>query len=220
MTELIKIMELLPHSAEVQTELDKITELQTELAKILELPHIAKIQTGLAKILENMPKYSSSDIVHSKITQIRENTGSVTDSGYASLPPLDDKGSIQKVERNENQHFHSNASDINYTNLLDNENQCMDDASSIYTTGPNIPPSKKDAYISLLADDLLNKILTEKPDEDSLDRIFGALPRYLKTFAMKVGSSDSALVCRDVMIFVRRYRKLVVIIFQLWSPRC
>ncbi|KAH8129832.1 hypothetical protein LI328DRAFT_153386 [Trichoderma asperelloides] len=82
----------------------------------------------------------------------------------------------------------------------------MDDASSIYTTGPNIPPSKKDAYISLLADDLLNKILTEKPDEDSLDRIFGALPRYLKTFAMKVGSSDSALVCRDVMIFVRRYR--------------
>ncbi|UKZ90800.1 uncharacterized protein TrAFT101_005797 [Trichoderma asperellum] len=140
-----------------------------------------------------------------------ETFASATDSGYASLPIHEYKGNVQKIERNGNQQFHSNASDINYTNLLDNENQCLDDASSIYTTGPNIPPSKKDAYISSLADDLRNKVSTEKLDEKSVDRICKALPRHLKTFAMRVGSSGSALICRDVMVFVRRYRSEIAI---------
>ncbi|EHK40431.1 hypothetical protein TRIATDRAFT_181285, partial [Trichoderma atroviride IMI 206040] len=78
---------------------------------------------------------------------------------------------------------------------------------SVYTAGPNIQPSKRDAYISLLADDLLNKAFKVTPDEESLERVRKALPLYLQTFAMKVGSSGSALICRDVMVFVRRYRR-------------
>lgn len=148
------------------------------------------------------------------------NFESVTDSGYASLPTHEYKGSAQTTERNENQQFHSNGSDTNYTKLLGNEDQPVDDTGSVYTTGPDIPPSKKDAYISLLADDLLNKALMEKPDEESLDRICEALPRYLKTFAMKVGSSDSASIYRDVMVFVSRYRRLVVTLSQIPLPGC
>jgi hypothetical protein len=74
--------------------------------------------------------------------------------------------------------------------------------------------AKKEAYISLLADDLLTKALIEKLDEESLDRICRALPRHLKTFAMKIGSSDPAPICREVMVFVRKYRKLVGKIVQ------
>ncbi|KAL6904704.1 hypothetical protein GGI43DRAFT_287411 [Trichoderma evansii] len=131
---------------------------------------------------------------------------SITDSGYASLPTHDYKGSVQNTEMKGNQQLRSRGPDTNHTNISDNEDQYMDDTSSIYTAGPNIPPSKKDAYISVLADDLLNKALTERPDEESLDRICEALPRHLKRFAIKVGSSDSALICRDVMVFVRRYK--------------
>lgn len=143
---------------------------------------------------------------------------SATDSGYASLPTHDYKRAVQNNEMNENQQSHSNESDTNYTNILGNEDQSIDDTYSVYTAGPDIPPSKKDAYISLLADDLLNKALTEKPDEESLDRVCEALPRYLKTFAIKVGSSDSASICRDVMVFVRRYRRLAGMLSQLPLP--
>lgn len=152
--------------------------------------------------------------------QIREAFTSATDSGYASLPTHDYKGPVKNTETNRNQHFHSNGSDISCINSLDNEDQPMDDTGSVYTTGPNISPSETDACISLLADDLLNKAFKEIPDEESLDRICQALPRHLKTFAMKMGSSDSALICREVSVFVSKYRKLVHAVFQLPSTRC
>ncbi|KAL7901943.1 hypothetical protein HDV64DRAFT_267145 [Trichoderma sp. TUCIM 5745] len=82
----------------------------------------------------------------------------------------------------------------------------MDDTSSVCTTGPDISPAKKEAYISSLADDLLNKVSKEKLNEENMNKICKALPGHLKTFAMKVGSSDSALICREIMVFVRRYR--------------
>lgn len=149
-----------------------------------------------------------------------ETSTSAKDSGHASLPTHDYKEPVQNTEMDGNKQLHSNGSHIYSTNLLDNKDQSMDDTSSVYTAGPNIAPSKKDAYISSLAHDLLNKALKEKPDEESLDRICKALPRYLKTFAVKIGSSDSALICCEVMVFVSRYRKLVGTIFQLPSPRC
>ncbi|KAF7591806.1 hypothetical protein BBP40_001077 [Aspergillus hancockii] len=82
----------------------------------------------------------------------------------------------------------------------------MDDTDSINTAGPDIQPSKKEAYISAFADDLLDKDLTEKPDGGSLGSIYEALPGLLKTFAMKVGSSDPMQIYRDVMVFVRKHR--------------
>ncbi|KAM0516345.1 hypothetical protein ACHAPE_005492 [Trichoderma viride] len=114
----------------------------------------------------------SGQILPPMAQQLREAFTSATDSGYASLPTHDYKGPVQNTEVNGNRHFHSNVSDINCTNSLENEDNYMDDTSSVYTTGPRIPPSKKDAYISSLADDLLNKALIEEPDEESLDRIF------------------------------------------------
>jgi hypothetical protein len=145
---------------------------------------------------------------------------SATDSGYASLPIHDYKGSVQDIKKHENMRLLSNESHINYTTLLDNEDRSANDTGSVYTEAYNILPSKRDAYISSLADDLLNKTLTEKLGGESLDRIREALPRHLKTFAMRMGSSNSASIYCDVMVFVRKYRRLRDIIFQLSSLRC
>lgn len=57
------------------------------------------------------------------------------------------------------------------------------------------------------------KTLTEKLDEESLERLHEALPRLLQTFAIKVGSSDTMQIHRDVMVFVRKHRRSVDITF-------
>ncbi|KAL6800428.1 hypothetical protein J3E68DRAFT_272313 [Trichoderma sp. SZMC 28012] len=79
-------------------------------------------------------------------------------------------------------------------------------AESVYTADSNIPRSKKEAYISSFANDLLSRIVTEKLHDDSIDIIDKALPKLLKTFALKLGSVDSKQIYGDVMIFVRKYR--------------
>lgn len=80
-------------------------------------------------------------------------------------------------------------------------------AESVYSADFNIQRSKKEVYISSFANDLLSSVITEKLHDDSIDIIDKALPRLLKTFAMKLGSVDSKQIYGDVMIFVRKYRK-------------
>jgi hypothetical protein len=130
-----------------------------------------------------------------------------TDSGYASLPTQDYKGAIHiGVKENQQHHYidlHGNDGGLQ---IYEHQSATRD---SIYTIGPDIPPFRKDAYISSLAEDIRDKAFTEAPDEKTLERICKALPQLLKTFAIKVGSSDSVSIYRDVMVFVRRYRRLV-----------
>lgn len=208
------------------------TDGNTRMARASSEPGGDKFHNSMAdNVTMAADKSAKSRTAHEATTQkVLSNCGadaeqpealtSATDSGYASQPTHDYKEPNQNTEMNGNKQIHSNGSDIDHTSLLDNENQPMDDTGSVYTAGPNISPSKTDAYISSLADDLLNKAFKEIPDEESLDRICKALPRHLKTFAMKMGSSDSALICREVSVFVRKYRKLVYAIFQLPSTRC
>lgn len=156
-----------------------------------------------------------------------------TDSGYASIPNQHYKDTTQaavewptseafneSAKLNANEQFHSNDADSNDRSLLEDEGEAMGDTDSVYTEDPNIRPSKREAYISLLVDDLLCKALslTEKPDEGSIGRIYEALPDLLKTFAMKVGSSDSLQIHRDVMVFVRKNRRLVDIRLNCCYP--
>lgn len=137
---------------------------------------------------------------YSTVPEQAEGVSSAVDSGYASLPTQGHKAPSLSAAINANQLFSPNGLDTDDRN-------CSDDAGSIYTAGPDIPPSKKNAYIFSLANDLLNKALMERPDDDGLDRIEKFLPQLLKKFAMKVGSSHSMQIYRDVMVFVRRHRR-------------
>jgi hypothetical protein len=99
---------------------------------------------------------------------------------------------------------------LTYTSNVEEEPSTANsnDADSIYTEGPDIQPSKKTTYIYSLAEDLFNKALTNEPDEESLERMYSVLPELLKTFALKMGSSAPMQIHRDVMVFVRRHRRL------------
>ncbi|KAK9444429.1 Pfs domain protein [Metarhizium brunneum] len=155
---------------------------------------------------------------YSTVPKQAEGIPSAVDSGYASLPNQGHKAPAQSAGINANQQLHPNALDTDDINLL-YDGLCSDDADSIYTAGPGLPLSKKNAYIFSLADDLLNKAFTEKPDEDGLDRIEKLLPQLLKTFAMKVGSSHPMQIYRDIMVFVRRHRRLLGFIHQCIVPQ-
>ncbi|KAK1255021.1 hypothetical protein MKX08_009016 [Trichoderma sp. CBMAI-0020] len=144
-----------------------------------------------------------------------ENLASATVSGYAS-PLIDGYVPRQIIpymiqRKMENEQLHSTGSTIDYESLLDIDNQSMDDACSQCTAGPDILPSTKQAYISSLAHDLLNKAAKNEPDEKGLERACVALPRHLKTFALKMESSDLESISRDVVAFVHTYSDEIAI---------
>jgi hypothetical protein len=90
------------------------------------------------------------------------------------------------------------------------EDRGGNDAQSIYTAGPSISPSKQQNFISELADDLFNKVCLDENAHPGLERIHSILPRLLKAFAMRFGQFGSTQMHRDVMIFIRRHRRLVL----------
>ncbi|KAH8812294.1 hypothetical protein F5884DRAFT_855596 [Xylogone sp. PMI_703] len=144
-----------------------------------------------------------------------------TDSGYASIPhykPADDAKITQEEDHGdfaeEVQSMHSNeevlvsetsSSPKPTFDLMDGRDE-DDDVNSIYTEGPNMSPSKRESYISELADDLFNKVQLEKSDEQIPERMYRILPRLLKAFALKIGHFGSTQMHRDVMVFIRRHR--------------
>lgn len=134
-----------------------------------------------------------------------EQSLSARDSGYASLPIGGQKLQLQTAGKAPSAYVEG--VDTGKRDPVSNEEYNTDDADSIYTMDPEASLPAKDAYISSLAEDLLSKSLLEWPDEGTLDSVCAALPRLLKTFAAKVGSSGSMQIYRDVMVFVRRYRR-------------
>jgi hypothetical protein len=115
----------------------------------------------------------------------------------------------KSTEVNASGQIRSNEPDDNDGYLLLHANETTSDTDSIYTAGPNIQPLRREAYISLLADELLDQVSTVELDEASIERVYRALPELLKAFAVKVGSSNSLQIHRDVMVFVRKHRRLV-----------
>ncbi|KJK62616.1 Phosphorylase superfamily protein [Aspergillus parasiticus SU-1] len=59
-----------------------------------------------------------------------------------------------------------------------------DDAESIYTAGPGIPPSHQQSYIFELVDDLFRKVQCDQAAQHLPERIHGILLRLLKAFAI------------------------------------
>ncbi|UKZ80339.1 hypothetical protein TrVFT333_008097 [Trichoderma virens FT-333] len=80
-------------------------------------------------------------------------------------------------------------------------------AESVYTDDAEPSSTKKYEYISSFASDLLSNVATKNLDDESIDIICQALPQLLKSFAEKIGSYGTMQIYRDVMVFVRRYRR-------------
>lgn len=87
-----------------------------------------------------------------------------------------------------------------------------DDAQSIYTAGPSLSPFKQQNFISELAEDLFNKVCLDENAHQAAERIHSILPRLLKAFAMRFGQFGSTQMHRDVMIFIRQHRRLVLLL--------
>lgn len=85
-----------------------------------------------------------------------------------------------------------------------------EDTESIYTTESSISPSEKQSYISELVDDLFNKVQYGQYAQKLPERINDILPQYLKAFAIRFGQFGSTQIHRDIMVFIRRHRELVV----------
>lgn len=80
------------------------------------------------------------------------------------------------------------------------------DDRTIYSDASNLSESRKESYISQMADDLFSKTLSEEVDEEVIERIFEILPKLLKSFALKFGH-NALQMHRDVMFFAHRYRR-------------
>ncbi|KAL5357315.1 purine and uridine phosphorylase [Aspergillus floccosus] len=81
-----------------------------------------------------------------------------------------------------------------------------DDAESVYTAGPGIPPLNRQKYVSELVDDLFNNVQFEPYGHLFPERIH-VVTRLLKAFAMRFGQFGSTQIHRDIMVFIRRYRE-------------
>ncbi|KAK2036998.1 purine and uridine phosphorylase [Colletotrichum somersetense] len=107
-----------------------------------------------------------------------------TDSGYASLPkPESPKPSV-----------------------VDALDDTFDDNATIRTDNQELllPPSQKSAYIEKFADFLHGVIFSHSSREIWLER---SLTLLLRTFAIRLGSTATEHVTKDISTFVRHYRK-------------
>lgn len=85
------------------------------------------------------------------------------------------------------------------------------DTESIYTAGPSISSLNQQNYISELADDLFSKVRFDQSAHHFPERIHCILPRLLKAFAMRFCQFGSTQMHRDIMVFIRRHRELVLL---------
>jgi hypothetical protein len=125
-------------------------------------------------------------------------TGPATDSGYASVPHRQYGGEISKVnaltaslvlispEAQGNERPTMAANENEYADPLNFDLE-SDYAKTIYTSAGSLPNSDKKNFLSELADTTLCELLTEKPDDPTMERILECLPRLFKAFALKLG---------------------------------
>ncbi|KAL4892345.1 hypothetical protein BDV59DRAFT_193855 [Aspergillus ambiguus] len=93
-----------------------------------------------------------------------------------------------------------------------NVNQ-KDEVESIYSAVSHITDMIQ-GYINELADELAQTVQPYKLSDEVLEQIFGALPEFLRAFALSLGQSSSDQTYRDVMVFVHRYRRNITSIFK------
>jgi hypothetical protein len=128
-----------------------------------------------------------------------------TDSGYASNTTrptkplqmhtqLDQTGSVS-------------ADDSGIQEPMDYE----DETKSIYSNASSLPILRKTGYMNELADELVQAIQPYQISGDILERIFEVLPELLKAFALSFGHPLSNGMQRDVMVFIHRYRRSVIV---------
>lgn len=80
------------------------------------------------------------------------------------------------------------------------------DARTVYSDEGSIGRAELDTYKSELVDDLVNHVRALDAEPEVLERVFGAMPELMRSFALTLGQSGSTQAQRDVMYFVHRYR--------------
>lgn len=133
-----------------------------------------------------------------------------TDSDCTPLPIQ----GAQAAGTNANEGSHFKDVDANSQSFPDNNDQSTDDADSTCPEDFKIPTFNNEAYSSSLAHNLLNEAFTEKLDKKGIDRIYSALPQLIKIFVVRVGSSDTMPIYRNVMAFVHRCRRSVLMLLS------
>lgn len=83
------------------------------------------------------------------------------------------------------------------------------DRRTTYSTPGSIADERVKIWISAVADDLLCSLLSGEDaiGNESMQRVFLALPQLLRTFALAIGHGPKPGIYRDVMYFLHRYRK-------------
>jgi hypothetical protein len=128
-----------------------------------------------------------------------------TDSGYASNTTRPAKPLQMHTQLN--QAGSVSADDSVTQEPMDYE----DEAKSIYSNASSLPILRKTGYMNELADELAQAIQPYQISGDILERIFEVLPELLKAFALSFGHPLSNGMQRDVMGFIHRYRRSVIV---------
>jgi hypothetical protein len=131
--------------------------------------------------------------------------GPPTDSGYASVmhgksehkPNLgveDRRNRTEEVQSG----FSTHEAYVSATNEPSDCKQDLndlesDDIRTIYSDASSLPPLRKEAYISELADDLFSKVRSLLSDVETMESISRVLPELLKAFALRVGYNAPTL---------------------------
>lgn len=81
-----------------------------------------------------------------------------------------------------------------------------EDDKTYYSGGSGVSNSKINEFIVEFADELLDKVRPENPDQRSRDRVKKVLPDLLKAFALKLGQNSEEKMHRDIILFTHKYR--------------
>ncbi|KLU90944.1 hypothetical protein MAPG_09469 [Magnaporthiopsis poae ATCC 64411] len=83
------------------------------------------------------------------------------------------------------------------------------DRGTTYSTPGSSADERVKIWISAVADDLLCSLLSGKDaiGNESMQRVFLALPQLLETFALAIGHGPKPGIYRDIMYLLHRYRK-------------
>ncbi|KAI8649720.1 hypothetical protein NCS55_01434300 [Fusarium keratoplasticum] len=100
----------------------------------------------------------------------------------------------------------------------DRENEAevddTDDCNTVYTDNMTISRVRLESYMTVLVDDLFQKIGNLFQDPEVVEGLAAALPRVLKAFSCKLGYARSSQMHRDVMVFIHKYRGTMTEMFR------
>ncbi|KAF4981997.1 hypothetical protein FDECE_17594 [Fusarium decemcellulare] len=84
-----------------------------------------------------------------------------------------------------------------------------EDTSTVYSVDSRFPENELDTYKAELSEAILNNIRHLTSDTKLIETITPTLPSFLRSFALRLGSSGSSKAEREVMYFVHKHRALV-----------